>query len=106
MATVAIHAVQYLYKKTHSPLQPGATDAKRVRLRILTTDGLDIGDNLLCRAWLIGSKYPGSVVPKWMLDGEHDRRQKCFDQMEAAAFQMDTSLLEDTRPTTWEGGLF
>ncbi len=105
MGTVAIHAVQHLYRKERLCLGSCTSDNKATLIRVITRDGLDIGDNTLCRAWLIGSKRQGSVVPKWMLEGEHARRQQFFDQMEMTICHRDIARLVVAQTTVGEAAL-
>ncbi len=85
--TVASHAIQYLYDLRRQQLGPNSSPKDAPLIRVITQQGLDVGSNKLCRAWLISSKWPGSVVPKWMIDGEHDRRRVFFDRAHVARRQ-------------------
>ncbi len=106
MGTVALHAVQFLYQQALSPLPTSANADKPFHIRVLTIEGLDVGDNMLCRAWLIGSKRPGSVVPKWMLEGEHDRRQQCLAHIAETTRPLGTISTDEIQAMTWEGTFF
>ncbi len=78
MGTVASYAVQHLLDTRCQLLGSSIFAAEGPLIRVITQQGLDIGANKLCRAWLIGSKCPGSVVPKW-IEGKHGRRARVFD---------------------------
>ncbi len=56
---------------------------------ILTADGKDIRKDRIYNAWLIGSLQPGSVIPKWMLESDLNKRKAYFAKARAEAHLND-----------------
>ncbi len=51
-------------------------DPSLPHLQVLTPEGAVIHNDVVYKAWLLGSKHPGSAVPKWMWTEEMNRRQQ------------------------------